>query len=114
VPEFDAAAARDARDEAIQRVDEHAEKRWKAAALNAVRFIAEKRDAFTTDAVWWLLDQQDIEPPHEERALGAIMQRAARQGWIEPTDRTRKSVRPACHARDLRVWRSLLREAPSA
>jgi predicted nucleic acid-binding Zn ribbon protein len=70
MPEYDAAAARDARDEAIQRV--------------------------------------------EERALGAIMQRAARQGWIAPTDRTRKSIRPACHARDLRVWRSLLREAPRA
>jgi hypothetical protein len=112
--DFDADAARVARDEAVHRVDEHAEEDWKAAALDAVRFIAEKRDVFTTDAVWWLLGQQDVEPPHEERALGAVMQAAARQGWIAPTDRTRKSIRPACHARDLRIWRSLLREAAHA
>ena len=112
--DYDPDAARAARDEAIEQVDAHAEQVWKAAALDVVHEIAQHRDYFTTDAVWWVLDQRDVDPPHEERALGAIMRRAQSQGWIEITDRTRKSVRRRCHARDLRVWKSLVREVTHA
>lgn len=107
---FDGDAAREARDEAIGRVDRHVEPNWKVAATGAVHTIARLRPEFTTDAVWGLLTAANVAPPHEERALGAIMRAAAREGWIEATDRTSKSVRPRCHARDLRVWRSLIHD----
>lgn len=108
VPIFDARVARAARDEAVTRVDEHADDAWKAAALDAVFALSRTRSHFTTDAVWWLLTRADYGEPHEPRALGAVMQRAVRAGWIEPTDQTSKSIRAACHARDLRIWRSLV------
>lgn len=110
VPIFDAHAARQARDEAVARVDAHAEDAWKLAALDAIYFIARRYDEFTTDAVWWLLAQAEVQAPHEERAMGAVVQSAQRQGWIQRTERTHKSVRPECHTRDLRVWRSLIRQ----
>lgn len=114
VPLFDAGAARAARDEAVDRVDRHADEAWKAAATDAIYLMATKRDEFTTDAVWWLLAHAGIGAPHEERALGALMQAAQRQGWIQRTERTHKSVRPECHARDLRVWRSLIHNPKGA
>jgi hypothetical protein len=109
--EYDARTARAARDEAIATVDEHAEEIWKLAALDVVYELARERDYFTTDAVWYLLDKRGIDPPHEERALGAVMRKAQIRGWIESTDRTKKSVRRRCHARDLRVWHGLIEVA---
>ena len=58
---------------------------------------------FTTDAVW---DGLEVEPT-EPRALGPILMRAARKGLCEPTDQYRNSRRVQCHARPMRVWRSL-------
>jgi len=63
---------------------------------------------FTTD---------DVEPlcmltPNEPRAWGAAMMRAARDGIIERTGRTRQSNSRVCHARDKRVWKSKICRAP--
>lgn len=95
------------RDDAIDRVGEHADTEWKAAVALAIRFCAKTRDAFTTDEVWSLLTGRDA--THEPRAMGAMMQEAKRAGVIAPTKEWRESARPECHARPCRVWRSLLR-----
>lgn len=110
---FSMRAARAARDDAVERVDTHAEVEWKAAAAEAIEYVARRRPELTTDAVWYLLDHAGIAEPHERRALGPRMQAAARAGWIEPTDRRRNSIRAACHTRELRIWRSLIVEAPA-
>lgn len=108
MPTFDLAAARIARDEALGRVDDHADERWMLAAENAIEHVAEQREQFTTDAVWHVLQQRGVPEPREKRAMGAAMQKAARRGRIERTNETKESVREACHARDIRVWRSLI------
>lgn len=106
---FDAQGARDARDEAMARVDEHAEEEWKRAALDAIEAVATWRDEFTTDAVWWMLDHSGAGDAREARVMGPLMTEAARRGWIARTDRTHNSVRVECHANPKRVWKSLLR-----
>lgn len=89
------------RDIAIERVEHAAPADWKDSALTLVEALAKRTDTITTDDLWSLLDH-----PPEPRAMGAIMKRAQKNGWIEPTDRIKKSERPECHARPIRVWRS--------
>lgn len=96
-------AAQVARDEAIDRVERHAPVAWRVSALGAVRQIALRARAFTTDDIWDL-----VGPPPEPRAMGAVMRRAGRLGIARPTNRTQQSKRPECHARPLRVWESRL------
>jgi transcriptional accessory protein Tex/SPT6 len=105
---FDALAAIEARDAAIIQVDFNADPQWKKAADMAIRAIAMDRPEMTTDDVWRWLHEVAIEAPHEPRALGAAMKRAAREGIIVATDRVKQSARPECHARPVRVWKSLL------
>lgn len=93
--------------EAIARADDHADGAWKETALAAVFLCARWLPELTTDDVWALLDDSD-ESTHERRALGGTMRQAARAGWIEATDRTRKSKRPVCHRNPKAVWRSLV------
>lgn len=97
--------ARQARDHAVAQVDRNADERWKRAALETIRRLAQLLDEFTTDEVWGVLDGLDVDT-HEPRALGAVMQTANRRGWISKTGRVRQSERPECHARDVTVWES--------
>lgn len=99
-----------AADDAVARVDANADPAWMATALDTIKRIAALQDRFTTDDVWLALDPHD-EATHEPRAMGAVMRRAAKMGWVAPTRDYRPSSRPACHARPVRVWGSLIREA---
>jgi len=105
---FDADASRAARENAIATVDDAADEEWKTAAIAAVKYVAERRAEFTTDAVWFILDRTAVEKPAESRAMGAVMRHAASAGWCAVTNQTRKSVRVPCHRRPLQVWRSLI------
>lgn len=93
------------REEALARVKANTSKQWRDAALVTVRLIAHELDEFTTDDVWFVLDGKYA--THEPRAMGAIMLQAARARVIVATDRYVKSARPGCHARPIRVWKSL-------
>jgi hypothetical protein len=94
----------EARDTAIAAVGE-ATLEWQARALAAIRVVATSQDEFTTDDVWRVLGR---EPEIEGRAMGAAVLTAARLGLLVRTNYTAKSLRVACHRRDLRVWRSLV------
>lgn len=96
-----------ARDEAITRAKEHAPASWWDLAWSALRLVASTHAEWTTDEVWALLDDPGTPPVPEPRAMGAVMRRARRAGIAAPTDRTVLSVRPACHRRPVRVWRTL-------
>lgn len=99
---FDREGARAARDEAISRVAESHEA-WISAALKAVRAIARSRQTFTTDDLW-----KHVAAPEEPRAAGPLMLAAMKLGICVPTTQTSQSARKRCHARPLRVWRSLV------
>ena len=91
-----------ARDRAIDQV-ERGSGEWQVEALSAIRRVAASVPELTTDDVWRALGR---DPEIEGRAMGAAMRHAAKLGLIERTDRTTRSLRVACHRRDLRVWKS--------
>lgn len=93
------------RDDAIERVTDHADSAWLALAFDAVVGLAFDRESFTTDDVWHRLD--GVNPPHEPRAMGSVMKRAQREGVIEATKDFIPTTRPQAHAAPVRVWRSL-------
>ena len=105
---LDAAEGAKLRDHAIAQVEENASLDWMSAAARAIKLLAQGREKFTTDAVWALLDAWGTLPPHEERAMGAAMRSAGRDGMIVATPEHRLSSRPACHRRPIRVWQSLI------
>jgi hypothetical protein len=89
-----------ARDEAVDRVERHADPTWKVRALEAVRRVP-SGSLFTTDDLWG----DGLDEPREPRALGAVMRAAQRGGLAVPTDAYRPSDRPVCHRNPKRVWR---------
>ena len=110
---FNPDKAEQALNEAVERVEQHANSVWMDYAMNAVKLIASHRAEFTTDPVWailerWRRSDEGFETTHERRAMGAVMRNAVRAGWCVPTNRTQPSVRPVCHRRDLRIWASLI------
>ena len=106
--QFDFEAALLERDKAVEHVESGVGTDWLHEAMLAVRRVAQAQMTFTTDDLWTLID-----PPREPRAMGATMTHARRLGLCEPTDRTSRSSRVACHARPLRVWRSLIFKEPT-
>lgn len=104
----DPEAAKEAAEEAIDRVRRHAEREWVEQALEAIKFLAENFKELTGDAVWLLLQLRDVDGPHEPRAMGAVFRQAGKAGWITPTDRYVPGVRPIDHRAPKRVWRSNL------
>jgi hypothetical protein len=90
-----------ARDDALARVEEHADHDWIRAAKRATVALMRAHGVgyeFTTDNI-------HCPPPREPRAWGPIMLAAQRAGLITNTGATRQSNRPQCHARPKAVWR---------
>lgn len=92
-----------ARDEAIDRVEEHASAEWLEEAYEQAFSLAILRDAFTSEDVW---DRLDGVVTHEPRAMGAVMRRLRANGVVEPTDTFVRSTSPRGHGRPSRVWKS--------
>lgn len=93
------------KEQAIDRVMQ-ANDVWISRAIRAVKWLCENstRGQFTTDAVWEVCERTKIGYPGERRAMGALMKLAQGQGWIRPTDEYKKSTRPECHSRPIKVW----------
>lgn len=92
-----------ARDKALTAVEAGADSSWKAAAWKAmVGYLCSHAEFFVDD--FWA--ESGLERPREARALGAVVQKAAREGLMERTGRSRPSVRS--NMSDKPVWRSLI------
>ncbi len=103
-PDPNLADAEQARDAALTQVEANADDGWKEYAwawlLDYLRAHAE----FFPDDVW----AAGLTKPRELRALGPLVQRAARLRYIVQTGRHRKRTRG--HATAAAVWRSMLCE----
>lgn len=97
--------AQAAKREAIARVGSNAEPAFRSAAMSALRGLVRTMPELTADDLWDALEASDAPMPHEPRALGAVMQSAAKLGLIVATNRWVESRRPQNHARPVRVWR---------
>lgn len=96
-----------ARDEAIDRVEDHAREDWMIAAIDAIVKLSNTfpEDGFCGDDVWELLDTWNVPRPHEGRAMGAAMRTAGLQKLIRPTGVYRKSKRVERHAGPMMIWK---------
>jgi len=86
----------------------HASERWMASAMVAVLLCADTLPDFTSDDVWDVLRHWKTDPLETERnpkALGAVMLKAAKRGWIVKTGTVRNSTRKSLHASPRTVWR---------
>lgn len=95
--------------EAMERVDRNAKQLWKTLMLQTVMLTAKRIPSVTTDDVsdtWATLGYTVT--THEPRALGPIMNRAAKNGWIAKTDRVVNSRRASNHNRPIAVWNSMI------
>lgn len=110
---FDRFGAAAQRDVAIDRVDAAASLVWQEAAWRAITYVASVRKAFTTDAVWFVLEKWGVEPPREPRAMGPMMRRAVSAKLCLSTERISRSVRVACHRRPVAIYESLCFVDPS-
>lgn len=101
-------AGRRQRDIALSDLEQGQDVEWQARAYEALRTAAGLKRELTTDDVWSWLDRWGIDPPHEPKSMGVVVQRGVREGLIRAADRApRASEREECHARPLRVWESL-------
>jgi hypothetical protein len=95
------------KDDGMGRADRNANEAWKQAADEAVLKTAREKPVFTTDDVLQRIPENVL--THEMRALGPVMLRAAKNGWIEKSlSPNRSSRRPTNHLRPLQVWDSLI------
>jgi len=92
-----------ARDRALRQVDENADEAWKLDALAAVRKTCEQLPDFISDDIW---TTGGLDSTREDRALGAVIRKAAKLGWCVKTDRVRPSIRS--HLSGKSVWKSNL------
>ena len=94
------------RDEGMARADEAADEEWKALAKSAVLWCARQLRPFTSDDVWarMLAVDEERARAREPRALGAVISKAYRDKFIEPTGEYRPSDRPETHRNPKRVW----------
>ena len=94
-------------DEAINRADEHANKDWVRAALQAGETLAYRFERLTTDDIWF--EMEDSHPDlstHEPRAMGGVMRQLKSRGTIRPSTLYVKSERLSRHGAPIRVWMS--------
>lgn len=97
-------SAQEAKREAIERVERNASLDFLVFARTvALRIASAQQNGFTTDAIWEVLDAAGVKPP-EPRALGAVMQKLAREGLIRKTGEYVDSCRAACHGRPVPIW----------
>lgn len=101
---WSAAAAREARDEALERV---ADPPWQSFAMQALQTVAQREPVVTSDMVWMQLDAMGIPRPLEARAMGPVMVAAVRSGLLEPLGYT-QGTNPKHHADIQRTYRSRL------
>ena len=99
--------------EAMDQAEINASLAWKAAAMAAIRDLAENNQEFVADDVWGRLNRKDAPTPHEKRALGPMMRNACISGFISPTGRHQQSRQPLNHQRPVAVWESQLYRSTS-
>lgn len=105
---FDSGEGRARRDEAIERVEAHADTAWKDSARACLVYVASRKEHFTADDVAEELGSWVGGGTHEPRAMGAIFLWARREKIAEPTSEFRATRRPQGHAGPRRVWKSLV------
>lgn len=94
---------------AINRVGSNADPDWLKAAHVTLYNVASEKQLLTPDDLW----DAGLTKPVEARALGPVMIRGKKLGWIEQTGRTAQSRYPHVHLNLFNEWKSLIYEGPN-
>lgn len=93
----------DLRDAALAQVEQDAHDEWKKGVAAIVASFPPGTE-FTTDRVWWHLEQRGL-TTHEPRAMGAAVKKLLRDKVVEKTGQMRETTRPQAHTRPIPVYR---------
>lgn len=99
------------KEDGMHRSEMNANPVWGEFAYRCVAEVAARRTSFTSDDVDDHIQSYPIPNrpvTHDKRALGPVMNRAARAGVITPTDRILASTRKKLHGSPRRIWNSLI------
>jgi hypothetical protein len=98
--------------EGMRQADEHARMEWKRWVDGCIQYVARTHEEFTVDDVIFALEALPDPPStHNLGALGPRMKEVSKTlGYMEATDRLKRSIRPVTHGNLHRVWRSLIVE----
>jgi hypothetical protein len=100
---------RAARDNAMSSAHSAAAELWKLTMWEIIVNTCKRKREFTVDDIWDRYYEIPSPPcTHENRALGPLMMRAAKDGLCEKTGRSTQCRRRNCHAADIAIWRSLV------
>ena len=91
----------------IEESEVNANEAWKDAADRRVRYLAQNKRMFTSEDVLTWLDRRGYKTK-DNRALGAIMQRYAKSGWIKACGWT-TATRRERHNAPVRMWLSQIK-----
>lgn len=97
------ATAAAARDDALERVEAAADAAWFDMAWKALVAYLRRHEQFFVDDFW---SETELPVPREARALGPLVRRAVRAGYLKKTGGYRPSVRSHMTAKP--IWRSTL------
>lgn len=105
--QFELFKARAAKEEAMRRVDDHADPDWRPFMMGIITETARTKRRFSTDDVLKLARERHGPETHELRALGPLMASAARCQLIRK-DGFEICQRPSRHCAPIQMWRSLI------
>lgn len=116
-PKYDYKVSGAEKAEAINRVDRHANPRWKEAAFEALISVCFTTPRFIVDAVWLAMEVREGVPftyngTHDPRAMGGILPKGKRLGLCRKVKgQHRESKRRGCHHNLTQLWESLICES---
>lgn len=87
---------------AMDAAEAAADEGWLRAARGELKALIEAGEPWTTDHIWYRLEQLGV-TTHEPRALGALIRQAAKAGLIVRRGYT-PTTRPEAHARPIPIW----------
>lgn len=91
-----------AKQQGIETAYQYADLDWKAIAASAVRHCALTMPEFSTNDVWEVINKTGV-TTHTNRALGAVMQSAARSGMVRKVGYIGSKL---AHASPVTLWQS--------
>lgn len=100
---FDQVKAEEAKQDGMARAEAHADTEWQNMALLAVQYVALSKRTFIVDEVWQYIPSNLH--THNLRAMGPVMKRAQKLGWIEPCGHATTS-RVSAHGTPVTLWQS--------
>jgi hypothetical protein len=98
VDEYD--DARRERDDAMERAEKNAASEWRSDAMVAIHSTARVRSELTSEDVW----ESGLEKPRNPRAMGPMMTRAKKRGYIISSNPVRYKPSKLRHMAPLKVW----------